>query len=113
MLNITFDIRCSECGDLMEYEFVPFVPGTSDPCFKVKPCCISEETKKRIEYVEFDLLPELHEYVLNLSDSIDNFMNLIKNENCFHDSKEQRQEITDYCTSIKSSISDLILDGLK
>lgn len=106
------NVYCEICGSEMEYKKRDFSPGHNEPCLIIKPCCIPEENQARIDYVNDDLLQEIQDGILDLTENIENFMELIKDENYFHDSKEQRQDITDYCVTLKSCIKKLITDGI-
>lgn len=44
-----FEIRCSICGEEMEYEELSISPGSSMPCLSIKPCCDTEETSCDLE----------------------------------------------------------------
>ena len=100
-------IICSVCGMEMEYEEQAMSPGSNDPCLVVKPCCVPENIAARIGHLETDEIPEMFDNMTGLIDSIDNFMEMIKGENCYIDSKEQRQEIEDYTTILLNQIKDL------
>lgn len=104
---------CETCGKELEYKEQAISPGSSEPCMIFVPCCIPEAVADRIEYLENDEIPEMFDNITSLIDSIDNFMTLIKDENCFADSKEQRQDIEDYATDLLNRVKDLQTEGIK
>jgi len=106
-------ILCSICGKEMEYSEQGMSPGSNEPCAIVIPCCPPEALMDRIGYLEDEEIPEMFDVMTALIDSIDNFMEFIKNENCYKDGKRERQEIEDCQTDLLNRIKDLQSHGIK
>jgi len=104
-------ILCSVCGKEMEYSEQGMSPGLNDP--GDIPCCPPEQLADRIGYLEDEEIPEMFDVMTALIDSIDNFMEFIKNENCYKDSKIERQEIEDCQTDLLNRLKDLQSLGIK
>lgn len=39
------ELRCSDCGDLMEFSEPSMYPGTNEPTLVVEACCDTEDTQ--------------------------------------------------------------------